>query len=411
MRLIAHRGFANEHPENTIEAVQQAASQADMIELDLRRCRSGKLVVIHDGIVDAVTESRGQVNEFTASELRRLDVLGSGEGVPTFAAVLEHVSPSVGLNIELKERNLVSDVVAALEGTENEVVVSSSSIAVLEEAKRVDRSLETAFIFSTAPDKNLERARTLGCRYIQPHWSVCVATDLIDRAHELGLGVFVWSINTNLGASVLRFIGADGIIAETPVRASRYPAGGLFARRVQRKISVKLAYQLLRIFAFIAVILFVGRLERLRNWTVSKLMVVDRWNDRLPLFVVIILLAIGFLYLRRKLQAALLYVGWKLRAAGTDSSGRWRGKRKLSMSICRLRIRTTRLVTTTRVARSELFVNGFHLLIALGMLISYITLVVGWNLSGVLWTALRRMIGKSLPTVARRLITDRVGTR
>ncbi len=400
MRLIAHRGFANEHPENTIEAVQQAASQADMIELDLRRCRSGELVVIHDGIVDAVTESRGRVSEFTASELRRLDVLGSGEGVPTFAAVLEHVSPNVGLNIELKERNLVSDVVAALEGRENEVVISSSSVTVLEEAKRVDRSLETALVFSTSPDKNLERARTLGYRYIQPHWGVCVATDLVDRAHELGLEVFVWSINTNLGASVFRFIGADGVIAETPVRASRYPAQGLFARRFQREISVKLAYQLLRILAFITVILFVGQTVKIRDWIVSRLMIVDRWDDRLALFAVTILLTIGLLYLRRKLQAALLYVGWKLRAAGTDRSGRWRGKRKLSVSIHRLRIRTARLVTTTRVARSELFVNGFHLITGLGMLISYITLVIGWNLSGVFWAVLRTKVGKTVPGVA-----------
>lgn len=69
MKRIAHRGFAGKYPENTLAAVQQAATRADMIELDLRRCRSGEIVVVHDGIVDAVTDACGRVNDLSATDL------------------------------------------------------------------------------------------------------------------------------------------------------------------------------------------------------------------------------------------------------------------------------------------------------------------------------------------------------
>ena len=52
MRLIAHRGFAGVNPENTLQAVEAAAGVADAIEVDVRRCESGDLVVIHDETVD-----------------------------------------------------------------------------------------------------------------------------------------------------------------------------------------------------------------------------------------------------------------------------------------------------------------------------------------------------------------------
>ena len=110
MKHIAHRGVAAEYPENTLLAVRQATTQADMIELDLRRCGSGEIVVIHDGIVDTISERRGRVKDFSVTDLSRLNVLTSGEGVPTLTSVLDAVPPEISFNLELKETGLVGDV-------------------------------------------------------------------------------------------------------------------------------------------------------------------------------------------------------------------------------------------------------------------------------------------------------------
>lgn len=393
MTLIAHRGFAREAPENTLKAFQQAASHAEMIELDLRRCRSGELVVIHDGIVDAVTDSRGRVEEFTATELEQLNVLDSGEGVPTFEAVLETLPSSIGLNIELKERNLVSDVVGALDGTENEIVISSASTDVLTEVTRVDRPLDTALIFTTNPTTNLERAKELGCQFIQPHWGVCVGSNLITNAHDHEMGVFVWSISSTLGASIFRLLETDGIIADRPVRplwcdAASSSFWSSLQRFKQPELGVRLAHQILRILTFLSVILLGSRLVTARNWIISRVNVVDRVSNKPVLSSAVVLLT-----------SSLLFVGWKLRAAGTDRDGRWRGEKALSMRIKRLRIRATKFVTSTRVAQSTVVVRSVYLLLTLGMLLSYAALAVGWNLSGTIWKILQNVGGFLLSLV------------
>jgi len=95
MRLIAHRGFADRYPENTLRAVREASRFADEVEVDVRRCDSGELVVVHDCTVDRVTDEEGAVAHHSLAELRALDVLGTGEGVPTLAEVLSAVPPTV----------------------------------------------------------------------------------------------------------------------------------------------------------------------------------------------------------------------------------------------------------------------------------------------------------------------------
>ena len=135
MRCIAHRGFAETYPENTVAAVRAATEQADAVEVDVRRCGSGELVLTHDETVDRVTDATGRVEAFTSGELASLDVLGSGEGIPTLSAALGAVEPGVQLNVELKEPGLAAEALAAADDASVEVLVSSFSPSVLREAR------------------------------------------------------------------------------------------------------------------------------------------------------------------------------------------------------------------------------------------------------------------------------------
>jgi glycerophosphoryl diester phosphodiesterase len=45
MQLVAHRGFDKQYSANTVAAVERAIQNADMVELDIRRCASGELVL------------------------------------------------------------------------------------------------------------------------------------------------------------------------------------------------------------------------------------------------------------------------------------------------------------------------------------------------------------------------------
>jgi glycerophosphoryl diester phosphodiesterase len=87
------------------------AAGADAIELDVHRCATGEIVVIHDVTVDRTTDGSGAVAEMTLAQLRSLDAGArfadtSGRApvrcqIPTLAEVFE-AFPQVPLIIELK---------------------------------------------------------------------------------------------------------------------------------------------------------------------------------------------------------------------------------------------------------------------------------------------------------------------
>jgi len=214
VKLIAHRGFADAYPENTVLAVAEASSRADTVEVDVRRCGSGELVVIHDEDVDRVTDGTGAVADHTATELAALDVLGSGEGVPTLERVLDAVPEGVEVNIELKELDTAADALAADDTAGTETVVSSFRPAALAQCRRADGAVPLALLFAAEPGANLALARELDCEYVHPHQSV--AGRVVEPAHGDGVGVNAWTVDDRATAERLAALGCDGVIADHP---------------------------------------------------------------------------------------------------------------------------------------------------------------------------------------------------
>lgn len=213
MRCIAHRGFAAEAPENTVAAVG-AADCADLVEVDVRRCGSGELVVVHDETVDRVSDGTGAVADHTLSELRALDVLDTGEGVPTLTEVVAALPPGVGLNAELKEPGLAADALAHLRDVDGEVVVSSFSPRVLAAVADHDPSVATAYLTADRRPDPVATARDLGCTHLHPSAALCLLTRVVPRAHDAGLVVNAWTVERPVVARLLRYRGVDGCIAD-----------------------------------------------------------------------------------------------------------------------------------------------------------------------------------------------------
>ncbi|WP_049899139.1 glycerophosphodiester phosphodiesterase [Halococcus agarilyticus] len=215
MRLIAHRGFANRHPENTLVAIEHAVPDADMIELDVRRCGSGELVVFHDETVDRVTDATGRVDELSAAVLADLDVLDTGTGVPMLAEAAGAIPRDTGIVIDCKEHGIATEAAAAASTVDNEVIVSSFDAPTLDALETDDPTVELAYLFGLRPDEDFDDALALDCSYIHPHWGHWLLTDAIDRAHDAGMKVNVWTIDSSVVARLLDRVGVDGVIADS----------------------------------------------------------------------------------------------------------------------------------------------------------------------------------------------------
>jgi glycerophosphoryl diester phosphodiesterase len=215
VKLVAHRGFAAVAPENTVRAVREATPRADAVEVDVRRCGSGELVVVHDETVDRVTDGSGRVADLDRATLAGLAVEGSVEGVPTLAAVVEAVPPSVELVVELKERGLATDAVAACEGFDGDLLVQSFDPGALSAAREVAPSVPRSLLFATEPRANLRAAVDLGCDAVGAHLDRCTP-EFVAAAHERDLAVYGWTVDGRAGAERLVEAGVDAVVSDAP---------------------------------------------------------------------------------------------------------------------------------------------------------------------------------------------------
>jgi glycerophosphoryl diester phosphodiesterase len=212
MDCIAHRGFAGVNPENTALAVERAAATgADLVEVDLRRCGSGDLVVVHDETVDRVSDGTGAVADHSLAALRDLDVLDTGAGIPTLAEVFR-AAGDTRLNVELKEPGLAADARAVAAECGADPLYSSFEDEVLAELAGTDADL--AYVAPEA-DGAVEAATDLGCVAVHPHWRVCDEA-FVERAHEAGLRVNAWTVRSEAAAATAREAGVDGLITDDP---------------------------------------------------------------------------------------------------------------------------------------------------------------------------------------------------
>lgn len=234
--LVAHRGCARENPENTIRAVETAATTADAVEIDVRRCSTGELVAFHDARLNRVTTARGRVDQTPLETLLELEVTDSGETIPSLDAVFDALPAHTELVLDLKEPGLATDVLALHAGYDHELLISSFYPTVLAEIRESDPTIPTAYIVEDsipnralrplvpgAPDwlylpENvtgmIEQASALDCDAIHPRYELCLQTDLVQHAHNAGLRVRAWTITSQRGYDALDKAGVDAVISD-----------------------------------------------------------------------------------------------------------------------------------------------------------------------------------------------------
>ena len=214
MRIVAHRGCADQYPENTLGAVRACSPHVDMIEVDVRRCGSGELVAFHDQNLSRLTGVDRRVDATDYEELSEFTILDTGERIPSLTELLRATPDRVGLNLELKRTGMAADLLRAIDGIENEVVVSSFVPDALWELRDRDDDVGLATVFAERPDEHLDLAVELDAVMIHPEDELCLKNGLVDRAREHDLEVNAWSVSTLSQARTLADAGVDGLIAD-----------------------------------------------------------------------------------------------------------------------------------------------------------------------------------------------------
>jgi glycerophosphoryl diester phosphodiesterase len=226
--VFGHRGVRGEAPENTMAAFELAAkSGADGIELDVRLCRSGELVVFHDEDLGRVTHGNDtrRIADLDLVELIAVDI-GRGEKVPLLRDVLAWAaSLHLRVNVEMKRDvpNRRAVVMATAHLLEREplppVIVSSFDPWMLTFFGWRRPAVPVGHLFGI--DQTITRSaffpRLLSASAVHPERT------LVDAAHvrawkKRGYAINVWTVNDAAEARALAALGVDAIITDVPRR-------------------------------------------------------------------------------------------------------------------------------------------------------------------------------------------------
>lgn len=235
--IVAHRGFSEKAPENTVAAFQLAwQSGTDACEVDLYLTADQEIVAIHDADTRRTTGVSKSVQDSTLADLRPLDA-GSwkspdyqGEPIPTLAQCLATLPQgSKRFFLEIKDGPEIVPVLArqleAWKPRAAQLCIIAFDRKVAQESKKTMPWIQVYRLSSEkTKDKkpvNLDAlirdtlddgldGLDLGRKW---DWT----PGLVAKIRAAGLKLFVWTVNDPAEAARLAALGLDGITTDNPV--------------------------------------------------------------------------------------------------------------------------------------------------------------------------------------------------
>ncbi len=214
MERIGHRGCAQQFPENTLFAVRETAKRLNWVEVDLRRCGTGEIVVFHDERVDRVTDGSGNVRDLSLETLRSLRVSETEHHIPTLRELVEELPAGLSVQLELKETGIAGDVVRLIDPIADRVRFSSFQPEALAEIAAAAPQADWGYLFGEHPLESLELAAELACSAVHPKATLCGETDVVETAHERSFDVIAWYGTSKELVELAENAGADGITTD-----------------------------------------------------------------------------------------------------------------------------------------------------------------------------------------------------
>jgi glycerophosphoryl diester phosphodiesterase len=241
--VIAHRGYSQMAPENTLTAFRLAMiSGADLIELDYHHSRDGVPVVLHDATLDRTTDARVRWNDTNIAVASRLTLdlaqLDAGSWfdptwhklrIPLLSEALDLIQSGSVTLIERKAGDAPT-LIRLLQDRDllDRVVVQAFDWSFVRHCRELAPHLALGALGPPSSRDGqqltdsekwlnsayLDEVQATGAQIVV--WNRQVTPSSIADAHRRGLRVWVYTINEPAMAAVLVSLGVNGIITDNP---------------------------------------------------------------------------------------------------------------------------------------------------------------------------------------------------
>ena len=227
--ILTHRGRADHgFPENTIEACEMALQQgATALEVDVRYCGSGELVVFHDLSLKRLLERRGWIKSTILDDLRQYPLTNKQNNkkiyVPTLREFINHFKNTVPINLEAKVWTPIAGqfakyIVRTIKASNyrEQFWVSSFNPLFLRTVKHCGWDIKTGYLFKRY---DILRKMTESLWHVDYwHPEIKMVNDgFIRVSKKFEKDLFIWTVNEEDDLKkILRYDNLKGIITDIP---------------------------------------------------------------------------------------------------------------------------------------------------------------------------------------------------
>lgn len=234
-KILAHRGFSEKYPENTMLAFKKAA-EYDIagFELDVHKTKDGVIVVTHDEAIDRVSNGTGMIVDMTYEELKDLDFRNGMDQhefdedtkLPTLDEFLTWLKNTKFIvNIELKSNiiryeGMVKETVDLVKKHDliDRVILSSFNHKDIVEAKKICPEIKCGILTWSVLNNPADYVESTRAEYYHPDFMMVDEDDLKDLKDK-NIGVNPYTVNDPDDIKRLAEMGAKYIITDNPERA------------------------------------------------------------------------------------------------------------------------------------------------------------------------------------------------
>lgn len=229
VEIIAHRGASKFVPENTMASFQKAHELGcRFIECDIALTQDQIPILIHDDTLDRTTNARGRIENYPYAYIANLDA-GSWFNseyanltIPTLEEVLLwHEKTRGWINFEIKSVEIekveltVSTILEVLQRASysQQIVFSSFQYEIMQNLKKKIPLIDKAFLSDEACEDSIVKALDTDCCQINVS-NLWVTEYFIEKAHQVGLKVGVYTVNTLKDFKRLKSWGVDAVFTD-----------------------------------------------------------------------------------------------------------------------------------------------------------------------------------------------------
>jgi len=238
--IIAHRGFSEISPENTIPSFDLALEYGFIsIEFDIQLTTDNIPVVIHDQNTKRTTGFDKLVKETKYSELRKIQAKNNFKfknndySIPVLSEILSRYKNKADLHLELKsDEEELSKIVCDelfeydwLESssklyTKNGITISSFKLGQIINTRKYNSKIRTAWLVDNITDENIKISIDHNINMICPKAEFSNRS-MIENANLKNLEVRNWGIRNKNDLIMAYMSGSSGTTVDWPQTAKK----------------------------------------------------------------------------------------------------------------------------------------------------------------------------------------------